>query len=232
MTGKKKKAVLILAAFCLTGSSFYGTKAYLNDQEKVENKLEFVGKDGLNAILTEPSWKKEEGLLVVPNTTIQKDPQVTNTSEIDLDELVALQCEFVYTDSCPDESMTGTLLSTQDMMAVTEVFDIDYNSDDPEKEDWVRFEGQKNTDARQCFYYKNTLKRNYPDTGETTVPLFTRLKIDKTVSSSEFAAIQAMGGFDIRISGQVLQQMTGESFFGLDSAEMACREGLFDFESE
>ena len=136
MTGKKKKAVLILAAFCLTGSSFYGTKAYLNDQEKVENKLEFVGKDGLNAILTEPSWKKEEGLLVVPNTTIQKDPQVTNTSEIDLDELVALQCEFVYTDSCPDESMAGTLLSTQDMMAVTEVFNIDYNSDDPEKEDW------------------------------------------------------------------------------------------------
>ena len=103
---------------------------------------------------------------------------------------------------------------------------------DPEKEDWVRFEGQKNTDARQCFYYKKTLKRNYPDTGETTVPLFTRLKIDKTVSSSEFAAIQAMGGFDIRISGQVLQQMTGESFFGLDSAEMACREGLFDFKSE
>ncbi|MGN1327448.1 MAG: hypothetical protein ACI4VQ_05195, partial [Clostridia bacterium] len=68
--------------------------------------------------------------------------------------------------------------------------------------------------------------------GETTVPLFTRLKIEKTVNSSKFADIQAIGGFDIRISGQVLQQMTGESFFGLDSAQKACQEGLFDFKSE
>lgn len=232
MTGIKKKAALLLTAFCLTGSSFYGTKSYLNDRAQLENKLEFAGMDGLNAVLTEPSWEKENGLLVVPNTTIPKDPQVTNTSELDLDELVALQCEFVYTDSCPDEAKAGMLLSAQDMMAVAEVFDIDYNSDDPEKGDWVRFEGQKNTDARQCFYYKKILKRNYPDTGETTVPLFTRLKIEKTVNSSKFADIQAIGGFDIRISGQVLQQMTGESFFGLDSAQKACQEGLFDFKSE
>ena len=232
MTGRIKRSVLILTAFCLVSVGVVGTNAYFSDREQADNKLSVVGEDGLNAILSEPSCKADKGICVVPNTVILKDPQVTNTSDIDLDELVALKCEFVYTASCPDSTRTGTLLNRQDMLSVAEVFDIDYNSDDPGKEDWVRFDGQKKTDPLQCFYYRKTLKRNGEKTGDTTVPLFTRLKIEKSTNNRQFSKIQEIGGFDIRISGQVLQQMTGETYFGLHSAENAFRAGLFDFQSK
>ena len=228
MTGKRIIAGLFLAAICLGGFCADRTMAYMSDKEQVKNHLDFVGKDGLNAILTEPDWQEENGLKVIPNTVIPKNPQVTNTSEIDLDELVALKCEFVYTADCPDRSKAGRILSSQDMASVVEVFQIDYNSDNPEQGDWVRFEGQEETDAVQCFYYRKTLNRNYPETGETTAPLFTELKIPKTVNNGRFSKIQAIGGFDIRISGHVLQQMTGEDYFGLNCAEDAYRAGLFD----
>lgn len=232
MTGKRKIAGLLLAAVCAGGLGAYSTMAYMSDKAQVKNHLYVVGKDGLNAILTEPHWREEKGIKVIPNTVIPKDPQVTNTSEIDLDELAALKCEFVYTAACPDRSKTGQVLSPQDMASVAEVFQIDYNSDDPEKGDWIRFEDQERTDAVQCFYYKETLKRNFPETGETTAPLFTKLEVSKAVDNRQFSKIQAIGGFDIRISGQVVQQMTGENYFGLNCAEEAYRAGLFDFKEE
>ena len=37
-----------------------------------------------------------------------------------------------------------------------------------------------------------------------------------------------MGGVEIRISGQVLQQMAGEDYFGLDTPQNAYKAGLFD----
>ena len=232
MKEKKKIAGLIFAAFCLGGFGADRTMAYMSDKDQVKNHLEFVGENGLNAVLTEPAWRPENGLKVIPNTVIPKNPQVTNTSEIDLDELVALKCEFIYTAECPDRTKAGRILSAQDMASVEEVFHIDYNSDDPGKGDWVRFEGQKKEAAVQCFYYKKTLKRNYPGTGDTTEPLFTELYIPKTVNNKQFAKIQAMGGFDIRISGNVLQEMTGETYFGLNCAEDACRSGLFALHTE
>ena len=81
-------------------------------------------------------------------------------------------------------------------------------------------------------YYKAVIKRNLPEKGDTTVPLFTRLEIPKEVNNRRYSHIQDMGGFDIRISGTVIQQMNGESIHGLDSAKDAYRAGLFTFSGE
>lgn len=229
---KKKSLLWVSLALGLAGTGAYRTLSYLSSQKTEVNQLRTVGRDGLNAELTEPSWKEEKGFLVLPDMVIPKDPQVTNTSVLNLDELAALQCEFVYTAACPEKEKAGTLLSPADMEYVAEVFEIDYNSDDEALGDWVRFEGQTGRDARQCFYYRDTLKRNLPEAGDTTVPLFTRLRIDKSVDNARFSYIQKIGGFDIRISGLVLQQMSGETYFGLASARSAYEAGLFVFKEK
>lgn len=61
------------------------------------------------------------------------------------------------------------------MEKVVQVYTIDYNSDDAAKGEWVRFAEQKKTDPVQYFYYSKVLKRNPNGTGETTVPLFTKV---------------------------------------------------------
>lgn len=226
----KKKITVILAALVCLAAGTGTTLAYIGDSAHVTNQLTFAGENGLNARLTEPSWNPRKGLLSVPGAVIPKDPQVTNTSELDMAELVALKCEFVYTENCPDPSKKGKLLSTADMKKAIAVYHIDYNSDDPQKGDWVRFRNQKETDPVQCFYYSRILKRNLPGEGETTVPLFTQVSVGKGVNNTQQNKVLAMGGIEIRISGQVLQQMTGETQFGLDTPEHAYNAGLFDFQ--
>lgn len=226
MTGKKKMILILGAVFTLTTVSL-STFAYMSDKKQVVNYLEFIGEEGMAASLQEPSWQPEKGLLTVPGMTLEKDPQVTNTSDMDMDELVALKCEFVYTDKCPEEEKRGTILSSEDMAKVTEFMEVDYNSDDPEKEDWVRFESQSSQDSVQCFYYKNPLKRNYPEAGDTTVPLFTRIQIPKQVNNRQQQAVEKIGGVEIRITGTILQQMEGDGYWGLDTAQNAYEAGLF-----
>ncbi len=213
----KKKIIVCLAALTCLAAGGGTALAYISDSAYVSNQLAFAGENGLNARLTEPSWNPRKGLLTVPGAVIPKDPQVTNTSELDMNELVALKCEFVYTDSCPDPSKKGKLLSAADMKKAVDVYQIDYNSDDPKKSDWIRFQNQKDTDPVQCFYYSRVLKRNFPGEGETTVPLFTQVSVDKSVNYARQNKVLEMGGVEIRISGHVLQQMSGEASYGLDN---------------
>ena len=113
------------------------------------------------------------------------------------------------------------------MKLVSQVCEIDYNSDDPKKADWVRFKGESREDVRQCFYYKKVLERQLPEKGETTVPLFTQVQVRKEVNNLMAEKIRQIGGVEIRVSGRVLQQMEGERYFGLNSPEEAYQAGLF-----
>lgn len=228
MKKKRRAALLLLAAACGTGALYQGTSAYMTDEAQVVNELDFTGKEGLDAVLKEPSWKPEQGLLMVPNTAVSKDPQVTNTSKLDMDELVALKMEFVYSRDGAQGQKAGEPLSRKDMALAARVFSLDYNCDDPGKGDWVRFEGQKSTDASQCFYYKKTLKRRLPQKGETTAPLFTTVKVRREANNRQADHIRSLGGVSIKISGHVIQQMEGEKHFGLNSAQEAYEAGLFD----
>ena len=225
---KMKKAALIFGTGLCLAVGTGGTLAYLGDTGQVANRLTFAGEKGLDAVLTEPSWNPQKGLLTVPGSSVAKDPQITNTSELNMNELAALKCEFVYSQNCPDKSKRGKVLSAQDMEKVVQVYTIDYNSDDAAKGEWVRFADQKKTDPVQYFYYSKVLKRNLNGTGETTVPLFTKVWVDKKVNNRRQTWIQEMGGVEIKISGQI-QQMTGEEYFGLNNPKSAYEAGLFHF---
>lgn len=228
MNNNKKAVMILLAAACTAGAAYQGTSAFMTDESKVVNELEFSGEKGLDALLEEPSWNPEKGIRMIPNTMAKKDPQITNTSQSPLDELAALRVEFVYTEDCPEGKEPGSLLSQADMDVAARVFHLDYNSDDPMLADWVRFEGEDGTNASQCFYYKETLRRNFPEEGDTTAPLFTSVRIEKEINSRQMEYIREIGGVAIRIRGLVLQQMEGEKRFGLNSPKEAYEAGLFD----
>jgi len=231
MKKREKKILAVLAVLLCIGAAKAGsTLAFFTDRESFTNELHFVGEDGLDAVLEEPSWKAEKGLLALPGETIPKDPQITNTSELDMDCLAAIQVEFVYGKNCPDRAKAGQALSDADMAYVHDVYRIDWNADT--SGNWIRFDGESAGDQTQRFYYKEVLKRNLPENGDTTVPLFTCLEIPKEVNNKRYSHIQDMGGFDIRITGTVIQQMTGESIHGLDSPGDAYRSGLFTFSGE
>lgn len=216
-----------LAGICML--SVPAAVAYRTDSDTADNRFTFTGEKGLNAVLTEPSWRPEKGLLVIPDTVIAKDPQITNTSHSDLDELVAVRLEFRYSATCPDPQKRGRLLEQADMEQVNAVFSIDYSADQFGK--WVRYQGEDAADPVQHFYYKEVLERNYPNQGETTEALFTKLSVEPKTGNLRYARIQQMGGFDMILSGAVLQFIPMESQYGLTSARQAYEAGLFVFPS-
>lgn len=156
--------IMLTASLVVGVSSFATTLAYNTDRESVTNVLTFTGRDGLNAVLTEPHWDPKSGIQLLPDMVISKDPIVTNTSESDIDELVALKVEFLYTSSCPDKSKVGKVLSAEDMKSVADVYTINYNADS-QVPDWFRFGSETKLNPVQRFYYGNVLKRNKQTSG-------------------------------------------------------------------
>lgn len=217
----------LAAGFCSLALCSGFTLAYMRDQGQVINSLSFIGEKGMDAVLTEPSWNPEKADMVLPGAVIPKDPCVTNTSEEDIDELVALQVEFLYSAAHPDKEKRGQVLTETDMREVSEILWIDYDADT--QQNWVRFEEEDEQNPVQHFYYGAVLERNYPGKGDVTVPLFQNIVIDEACQNEQFALIQNMGGIDIRVTGCVLQQMDGETEFGLDHAKAAYEAGLFLF---
>lgn len=229
---KKRLLVSAAAMLCICLAVIGISTALFTDTSHVENVFSFVGEKGIDAVLTEPDWEPEKGLAVLPGVTVPKNPQVKNTSAIDMDILVALKVEFVYGEECPDGEKTGKLLSEEDMSYVCDVYKIDWNADDGDLGEWVRFDGEDEFCPIQQFYYSGVLERNYPAEGDTTEPLFTCLTVPKDVNNERYSHIQDIGGFDIRITGRVLQQMTGDMEFGINSAQDAYDTGLFDFDTK
>lgn len=229
---KKRLLVCTAAMLCICLAAIGTSMAFFTNTSHVENVFSFVGENGIDAELTEPKWEPESGREVVPNERIPKDPQVTNTSAVDMDILVALKVEFVYGEKCPEEQKVGKVLSQEDMAYVCDVYGIDWNADDVNQGEWIRFDGEDASCPVQQFYYNGVLERNYPAQGDTTEPLFTSLTVSKDVNNERYSHIQDMGGFDIRITGRALQQMTGDVEFGIGSPQDAYDTGLFDFEAE
>ena len=73
---KMKKAALIFGTGLCLAVGTGGTLAYLGDTGQVANRLTFAGEKGLDAVLTEPSWNPQKGLLTVPGSSVAKDPQI------------------------------------------------------------------------------------------------------------------------------------------------------------
>ena len=201
--------------------SGFAAHAYMTRTTSLTNSIHMVGENGINAQLSEPSWNPENAINVLPGDSVKKDPVITNTSEADLDLIVGVEARFVY-------GKNQQTVNPEDMKKIMEICRIDWNSD-LEEGKWIRFEGEEPSDPVQHFYYNEVLKRNYPETGEQTKPLFTRLEFLNEGSSKQFEEIMEAEGFDILLSGYVIQQMDGEENFGLASPRMAYESGLFEF---
>lgn len=221
----KKRYLAIAVSLFFLNVGF--THSYMKDYASAVNTFSFIGENGISAVLTEPSWNPEKAKTVLPGTKIPKDPCVTNTSQSDIDELVALRVEFLYSSGYPEKEKRGQLLSEEDMDKVSAVFRIDYDAD--QSGNWVRFEQENEKNPVQHFYYDQVLKRNYPQAGDVTAPLFQNVTVDALCGNEAFADIQKKHGFDIRITGCVLQQMQGEQQYGLSNAKAAYEAGLFSF---
>ena len=219
----------ILSAVCAAGTTLGISTAFLTETHGVKNQMRFVGDGALDCELMEPSWDEQQAVNMVPGMMVLKDPQITNTSESDLDEAVALRAEFVYGRGCPVEGKAGTLLTGEDMQSVLRVFTVNWNAE--EGKEWIRYTGEDATMAVQHFFYGKLLKRKkkeQPQKGETTVPLFTMISIGEDVKNEEFQKIQEFGGFEIRISGCAVQQIESEEQ-GESIPQKVYEAGLFTF---
>lgn len=219
----------ILSAVCAAGTTLGISTAFLTETHGVKNQMRFVGDGALDCELTEPSWDEQQAVNMVPGMMVLKDPQITNTSESDLDEAVALRAEFVYGSGCPVEGKAGTLLTGEDMQSVLQVFTVNWNAE--EGKEWIRYSGEDDSMAVQHFFYGKLLKRKkkeQPQKGETTVPLFTMISIGEDVKNEEFQKIQEFGGFEIRISGCAVQQIEPEEQ-GESIPQKVYEAGLFTF---
>ena len=76
---KKNTVKIMTLAGILCLASVGGVSAYLTDYEKVSNEFT-VGKVDIE--LKEPEWKPEENRMIEPSKVIYKDPQITNTYPI------------------------------------------------------------------------------------------------------------------------------------------------------
>lgn len=93
---KIRRVVLsvLLIAVVLVGT----TVAYLTvETQKVTNPFSFLGDDGIDAELEEPNWDSEDATLLVPGSTVPKDPLIYNSGVIN--EYVGMKLTFRTTNA-------------------------------------------------------------------------------------------------------------------------------------
>jgi len=214
---------LVLTLFAFSAGETWG---YSTDLASIRNSFTVMDlQPDIRAVLTEPSWQPEKGLLLLPGQSVPKDPMIENISGTNSEELAAIRISFLYSSACPFEEWRGSLLSEEDMKLVAEVFEIDYNAD-RSTPGWFRFDGETKESRIQHFYYGNSLKRNAPGRGDMTSPLFTAVKVPSAVAGTQYSRIQEIGGFDLKVEGCVLERTKDGD---CESAEKACHSGCFRF---
>lgn len=131
---QKRRVVLsvLLVAVVLVGATW----AYLSTAtDPVNNLFSFLGDEGIDAELEEPSWSPElDGsddigvTKLVPGSKVPKDPLVINSGEID--EYLGLKLTF-QTDkdtASTAEADKGTDLTANQMALLLSLIEIQYNS--------------------------------------------------------------------------------------------------------
>jgi len=177
---RKKKITVILAVSLAAILAIGGTLAYLATLTgQKENAFTFA--ENVKARLDEPNWDPDSGKELIPGAEIRKDPMITNVSNNDVSEYVAVRINFtdgsgnLLSDDSGDDNYVGRLLA---------MLDIDWNT-----ADWGLADSTMEDCAEQVWVYKHELAPN-----EVTNPLFSTVTIKSSVSgmtdeewSEEFA---------------------------------------------
>ena len=201
-------------------------QAYMTDDARLVNTFTMrKGGDPAQAaaVLTEPLWDPAKGLSLVPGREAPKDPQITNVSGDEVNELVAIRMRFMTSDGTRE--LTG-----EEMQSLIRCLRIDYEADGAGNL-WVRYEGDTGADSTQAFYYTKMLKRNFSlgeAWGESTKPLFTKVWIPQTVGNKTYLGFQNLGGFQIHLVGAAIPYL-GDEEGAAEAAALAAQAGDFSF---
>jgi hypothetical protein len=197
MNPRIRRMIGILSISILMLIAVQGTVAFrMVRTPSLDNLFDFKA-DGLQATLSEPNWDEDNALNIVPGSIIPKDPQITNTG--DLDAWTAMKLTFCYGPEAGTRA--GDPLDAGDLATVLSAITIDWNTTN-----WSRFDDalpgdtQLPTALSQTFFYHQILG----STG-TTAPLFTVVTIKTTNTEATMMALKAMGGFQIFVEGCAVQ---------------------------
>lgn len=157
------------------------------------------------------TYGDEQAKSMIPGSTAAKNPIITNIGN-QVDSWVAAKITFVYASGVD----AGKPLNTVDMAKVTDIIDIDYNSQTADAK-WEEIVGLSGTSSK-TFFYKETLTKDSDITpgvyGEATVPLFTTVSVKPESKNEQIDELNTMGGFVIYVEGYAVQSDVATDYDG------------------
>ncbi|MDR2714254.1 MAG: hypothetical protein LBB42_01825 [Coriobacteriales bacterium] len=209
---KKRKLTLGLALLLVISLVAGLTAAYLYTKaDPLTNEFTFA--DNIKVELTEPNWDPEEATNLTPGKVVPKDPQLTNTSENEMSEWVAIKLVFTDGSGAP---LSDVATDANAVARLLSLIDIDWNTTD-----WQLADSNMGGKVTQVWAYKYELA---PD--ETTSPLFTTVTIRDDVTPEDLAWLRDdLEGFNIVLDGGAVQY---DAFDNLTAAIPALLTLLMD----
>lgn len=129
---------------------------------------------------------------LLPGETVNKNPLITNSSS-QTNVWTALKITFVYGGK---SNKAGQPLSAEDMAAVNDVININYDT-----QKWVENTKSAPGGTSKVLCYKEVLQK-----GETTsIPAFSTVDVKPSATTEQMNKISAMGNFSIFIEGYATQ---------------------------
>lgn len=199
----KPLLIAILCIMLVAVVSIGSTLAY--NSASAGSKLNvFSFSENIVADLTEPNWNEDEGLKLVPGKKIDKDPMITNTSQ--MAEYAAIKLTFQVKDK-------SAALSTADYIKLMNLIVIDWNVGTGDTE-WTAVSGAGTPSA--VYVYNKELTP-----GEISVPIFNSIRVKTKadgLTEEQLRWLQgvriengeivvddtALGGLNIKVEGAVV----------------------------
>jgi len=203
--------IIALAAVLASAIGIGASLAWLAVKTNTaDNLFTLTGPDGLTGEIVE-QFNPEDAQGLTPGDTVTKVVSVTNTSPSDMSEWVAVKLTFLEGDGRAESAVLA------DMGLLNQVIALSYGSAGQTYNDgvWVR----KNSgplQSTEVFYYNQLLAAN-----ATTRPLFDTVSVLGTADNALLTTIKDVwGGFDIRITGAVVQGDISATFDPTVTAEL------------
>lgn len=148
---------------------------------------------------------------MIPGSTAAKNPIITNIGN-QVDSWVAAKITFVYASG----DNAGEPLNTVDMAKVTDIIDIDYNSQGTDAK-WEEIRDLSGGSSKTFFYTETLTKDSDPTPGVyggETVPLFTTVSVKPEAKNAQIDELNTMGGFVIYVEGYAVQSDVATNYDG------------------
>lgn len=217
-TSKKQRHSMItwvMAVAMVAVLGVGGTFAYLTyATNQATNHL--TTSTGLQAQLTETEWDKalktneNYGQNMVPGTTVDKNPQITNTSTSDISEWAAVEVEFQKSDG----NGGYVTMSAADLEAFFKVYSIYSGATAPTaaatdiavNSSWTAMTNTTQ-DGKRFYYYNSALAK-----GDATDALFDHVAILSSATQADITALNDLfTDWQIVVKGAAVQNIQGDT---------------------